>query len=271
MVTGAGRGLGRAIAHRLAERGLDVLVTDVDGELAERAAFEIGRGASPLALDVREPAALRAAAARAAEGGRLAVWVNNAGVVRAEPVWEHADEAVDLTVATNLLGVVHGSRAAIEVMRETGGGRVLNVASLSSLAPAPGLAVYGATKHGVLAFSVALQAELRQAGIPVEVRSICPDGIRTDMVLRDQAANGTTALSWSGARLLGVAEVADRAVEVLYGDRLTVSLPAWRGAMARTLGLAPRALVRAAPVLERLGEWNRRRWARRQRPATSDT
>ena len=133
----AREGLGRAIAERLAKRGLTVLVTDIDGALAEQAAREIGHGATAAALDVRDPAALRSAAAEATERGRLAVWVNNAGVVRAEPVTEHADEDVDLLVATNLLGVVNGSRAAIERMRADGGGRILNVASLSALTRPP--------------------------------------------------------------------------------------------------------------------------------------
>lgn len=266
MVTGAAQGLGLAIADRLAGRGLRVLVTDIDGHLAAEAAARIGRGAASRPLDVRDPVALRATAAEAAATGSLAVWVNNAGVVRAEPVLAHADATVDLLVATNLVGVVNGSRVAIEQMRVTGGGRVLNVASLSSLAPTPGLAVYSATKHGVLAFSVALQAEMRRAGVPVEIRSICPDGIKTDMVLRQQADDAATALSWSGIRLLGTDEVADRAIEVLYGGRLTASLPAWRGALARSLGLAPRAVVRAAPALERLGAWNRRRWKRGDLP-----
>ena len=261
-MTGAGRGLGRAIAARLAGRGLAVLVTDVDGEMAERAAREIGRGATSARLDVRDPAALRETADRAAEAGRLAAWVNNAGMVRAEQVWEHTDETVDAIVATNLLGVVHGSRAAVEAMRDNGGGRILNVASLSSLAPSPGIAVYGATKQGVLAFSVALQVELRGAGIPVAVRSICPDGIGTDMLVREQADDSATALSWSGARVLSADEVADRAIEVLYGDRLTASIPAWRGVLAGALGRAPRALLHGAPLFERLGEWNRRRWKR---------
>lgn len=261
VVTGGGRGLGRAIAERLAGRGLAVLVTDIDEGLAERAAREIGHGATAAQLDVRDPAALRETAARATDGGRLAVWVNNAGVVRAERVWDHTDETVEMIVATNLLGVVHGSRAAVEAMKERGG-RILNVASLSSLAPSPGIAVYGATKQGVLAFSVALQVELRGAGIPVQVRSICPDGIATDMLVREQADDSATALSWSGARVLSTDEVADRAIELLYGDRLTGSIPTWRGVVAGALGLAPRLVLHGAPLFERLGEWNRQRWKR---------
>jgi NAD(P)-dependent dehydrogenase (short-subunit alcohol dehydrogenase family) len=259
VVTGAGRGLGRAIAGRLAGRGLEVTVADLDPQLAEQAASEIGGGATAARVDVRDPAALRDIARQAAERGRLAVWVNNAGVLRAERIWEHSDETIELMVATNLLGVVHGSRAAVEVMRAGGGGRVLNVASLSSLSPAPGEAVYGAAKQGALAFSIALQAELRMAGVPVEVRSICPDGIATDM-LRQHADRPQAALSWSGPRLLSADEVADRALEVLDGDTLVASMPHWRGALARGLGLVPGAAVRMLPAFQRFGEWKQRRW-----------
>lgn len=259
VVTGAARGLGRAIAARLAGRGLEVTVADIDSEVAGEAAGEIGHGASAARLDVRDPTALREVARQAAERGRLAVWVNNAGVLRAEKIWEHADETIELMVATNLLGVVHGSRAAVEVMRAGGGGRILNVASLASLAPTPGEAVYGAAKQGALAFSIALQAELRMAGVPIEVRSICPDGIATDM-LREHADRPQAALSWSGPRLLSADEVADRAMEVLDGDRLVGSIPHWRGALARGIGLVPGAAVRVVPAFQRLGERNQRRW-----------
>ena len=260
VVTGAGRGLGRAIASRLADRGLVVLVADVDAELAERAAQEIGRGATPEQVDVRDPNALRSIARRATARGRMAVWVNNAGVLRTEHVWDHTDDAVDLIVATNLLGVVHGSRAAVDAMRGGGGGRILNIASLSSLAPAPGLAVYGATKQGVLAFSIALQAELRETGIPIEVRSVCPDAIETDMV-RERAGDPQAALIWSGMRrLLSVDEVADRAIELLDGDRLCGAIPSWRGGLARAINFAPSAGIRLTPMLKRLGDRRRRRW-----------
>ena len=102
MVTGAGRGFGRAIAARLARRGHFVLATDVDDGRRGRGREEIGGASMP--LDVRDPEQHRAAARAAAEHGPLEVWVNNAGVMRAGPAWEHSDEDVRLTCEVDLLG-----------------------------------------------------------------------------------------------------------------------------------------------------------------------
>jgi NAD(P)-dependent dehydrogenase (short-subunit alcohol dehydrogenase family) len=264
VVTGAGRGLGRAICARLAGRGLALVIADIDGDAARSAAEEIGHAAAGVALDVRDPAACRAIAREAADRGRLAVWVNNAGVSRSGRVWDHPNEDIEMTVSTNLLGVVHGCRAAIEEMRGGGGGRILNVASMSSHVPAPGLSVYGATKKGVLAFSIALQAELLDAGVPIQVRSICPDPIDTAMV-RDQVDDPEAAIVWSATRILTADEVARRAIDVLYGRRLVASIPSWRGAALRALDLAPGLAVRLLPPLKRLGERNRRRWIEAER------
>ena len=90
------------------------------------------------------------------------MWVNNAGVLLSSPVWGQTDAEVELTVGVNLMGVLHGSRAALERMPDPG--RILAVASLSALGLAPGLAVYAATKHAVLAFGTSLAGDLYAAG-----------------------------------------------------------------------------------------------------------
>ena len=259
MVTGAGRGLGRALARRLAARGLAVLATDVDAQAAERTAGEVGAGAWSAPFDVRDRAAARSVAGQAAERGRLAVWVNNAGVLRTGQAWEQSEADIELMLDANLAGVINGSRAAVDRMRAAGGGRILNIASLSSLGPAPGLAVYGATKHGVLAFSLSLQAELRDAGLPIEVRSICPHAIETGMV-RERAGDPEAAIIWSGSELLSADEVAERAMAVLYGKRLFATVPASMGLLMRVVDAAPRVGVRTLPLFRWLGERKRRRW-----------
>ena len=135
VVTGAGRGFGREIAKRLAGRGYAVLATDLDGEAAAATAEAIG-GFS-MQLDVRDPEAHRRVARAAIERGPLEVWVNNAGVLRTRKAWDHPDDEVRLEVDVNLYGVIWGSRAAVDAMRERGGQNmhVINLGSMSAFTP----------------------------------------------------------------------------------------------------------------------------------------
>jgi NAD(P)-dependent dehydrogenase (short-subunit alcohol dehydrogenase family) len=158
-VTGAARGFGLEIARRLVDRGLWVVLCDVDEEAVTVAASGLGPSAVGMGADVRDPDALRRVAAAAAERGPLDVWVNNAGVAPAAKAWEGDDAVVRRTVEVNLLGVMHGCRAAVATMGERGG-QILNVASLAAHGPVPGLGVYAATKAGVLSFTLSLQGDL---------------------------------------------------------------------------------------------------------------
>jgi NAD(P)-dependent dehydrogenase (short-subunit alcohol dehydrogenase family) len=256
VVTGAGRGFGRAIAERLASRGYTVLATDVDGPAAAATAEQVGGFGTE--LDVRDPEAHRAAARAAAERGPLEVWVNNAGVMRAGAAWEHSDDEVRLTCEVNLLGVIWGSRAAVEAMRSGPGQNkhIVNLASLSSFGPVPGLAVYGATKHAVLGFTGSLQGDLLDAGIPITVHALCPDAADTPL-LREHDHEPAAAINWSGPRLLTPDEVADHAVALLDSKRLVRVIPPWRGWGARALAMAGRSGLRAAPLLRRQGDRHR--------------
>ena len=267
MVTGAGRGFGREIARRLARRGYAVLAGDIDGEAAERTAREVGGGAWSLPMDVREPVAHRSAAAAADERGRLDVWVNNAGVMRTVKSWEHPDDDVRLMVDVNLYGVIWGSRAAVDGMRAAPGGdkHIINVGSLSALAPVPGLAVYGAAKHGVVGFSGALQGDLMRARSPITVHCVCPDGADTRL-LRDQAGEEDSAIIWSAPRILSAEEVAERTVALLDSKRLVEAIPRSRGWQAQALALAPRTSLRAMALLRSVG---RRRRVREQRTTST--
>jgi len=223
VLTGGGRGFGREIARRLAHRGYAVLVTDVDAASADETAREIGGGAWSRPLDVRDPDAHRATAAEASERGRLAVWVNNAGVLRTEKAWEHSDADVRLIVETNVLGVMWGSRAAIATMRSSlvGDEHVINLASMSAFGPVPGLTVYASSKHAVLGFTTSLQGDLRSAGLPIRVHAVCPDGADTPMV-QEHSGDREAAIIWSGSRLLTAQEVAERAVSLLDSRQIVL-------------------------------------------------
>ena len=257
VVTGAGRGFGRAIAVRLAARGYTVLTTDVDLDAAAATADAVG-GLS-MGLDVRDPEAHRAAARAAAEQGPVEVWVNNAGVMRTVKCWEQSDDDVRLECEVNLLGVIWGSRAAVDAMRAgSGDAHIINIASMSALQPVPGLAVYAATKHAVLGFSGSLQGDLLDAGVPITVHAICPDGADTQLV-REHDDEPEAAIIWSGRRLLTVDEVADQAVALLDSKKLVHVVPRWRGWGARANAMAGRTGLRTAPLLRRAGERRRAR------------
>ena len=256
VVTGAGRGFGREIARGLAGRGYTVLATDVDADAAAATADEIGGFSMP--LDVRDPDAHRTAASAAAERGSLEVWVNNAGVMRAARSWEQSDEDVRLQVDVNLMGVIWGSRAAVDAMHHGSGDNrhIINIASLSSLTPVPGLAFYAASKHAVLGFTGSLQGDLLDAGIPITVHALCPDAADTQL-LRDHDDEPAAAINWSGPRLLTPAEVAKHAVALLDSKTLVRVIPRWRGWGARATAMLGRPGLRSAGLLRRQGARHR--------------
>lgn len=257
VVTGAGRGIGAAVARRLAERGYSVVVTDLDAEAAAATAAALGAAAHPMAHDVRRAEQHRAVALLAASLGDVRVWVNNAGVLRTGPLWQQDDEVIATTVDVNLLGVVHGTRAALEVMRPHGRpADVVNLGSMSAYGPLPGLGIYAATKAAVVSWTQTTAAELRAAGSPVRVHVVCPDGVHTDMV-GENAHDPASALIFS-APLLPADRVADAVVGLIGSRRVVRSLPRYRAALARLSGLAPAAVVPAMGLLTAIGERRRR-------------
>jgi NAD(P)-dependent dehydrogenase (short-subunit alcohol dehydrogenase family) len=248
VVTGAARGIGRGVAEQLVRRGYAVVVTDLDGDAARRTASEIGAAAG-LAVDVRDEAAHATAAAEAARHGRLAVWVNNAGVGFDGGVLELSEERIRGLVEVNLLGPIWGSRAALSAFGSAGGDLV-NIASLSGHGPVPGLSVYAATKAAVISLSLSLSWEVPRS---VKVHAVCPDGVATDMVDAMRPDGRAKELVASGGRMLTSEEVAQAAVALLGTDRVVRTLPGRRGLVMRLSTLAPNLARRLEPVVRRQG------------------
>ena len=255
VVTGAARGFGLEIARRLIARGHPVVLTDVDSDALQAAAASLGPRAYGVVADVRDPDAHARVAEFAGTIAPLEVWVNNAGIARPAKGWDHSDDELRACVDINLLGVMHGSRAAIAAMGERGG-QILNVASLAGLGPVPGFAVYAATKAGIVAFTTSVAGDLKLSGIPVRMHVICPDASDTKLV-RDVADVDDAAILFSGGRLLGPDEVADRAVAMLDGNRLVRSVPASRAAIVRAAALVPSAGLRITRFLRWYGDRRR--------------
>ena len=265
VVTGAARGFGLEIARRLLARGHHVVLADVDEDELYAAAASLGPRAYGVAADVRDPGAHARVSEFARTLGPLEVWVNNAGIVRPGKAWEQTDEDLRACVDINVLGVMYGSRAAVDAMRDRGG-QILNVASLAGLGPVPGLGVYAATKAAVVGFTTSLAGDLKLAGLPIRVHVVCPDAADTKLV-RDVAHADDAAILFSGPRLLTAAEVADRAVAMLDGGRLVRSVPASRAAIVRTIALAPSAGLRLAGLLRWYGDRRRPEPTPAARPA----
>lgn len=184
IVTGAGAGIGRAIALRLAELGATVALAArnsarlaaVQAEVAER-----GGRARAWPTDVRSLAQVEALIRGVVEThGRLDLLVNNAGIGRfGAPLHEMAPEAWAETMETNLRAVYYAIRAAAPPMIARGGGQIINIASLAGHNPVPGAAAYAASKAGLHGLTVSVAEELRGYGIRVSL--VCPGSVDTDI------------------------------------------------------------------------------------------
>ncbi|WP_211262228.1 SDR family NAD(P)-dependent oxidoreductase [Nitriliruptor alkaliphilus] len=248
VVTGGAGGLGRAVGAELVRRGHRVRLADLDPVAAEDAAAGLGSNATGVRLDVTDGAAVRALADEVAATDGLAVWVNNAGILRTGPSWSHADDEVHALFDVNVHGTIHGTTAAIDVMRRGGDGHIVNVVSLAGLVAPPGETVYAATKHAALAYTMGTAHDLRQHGITgLHLTAICPDGIWTPM-LHDLVDDPEAALSWSGP-LLTPEQVARQVGRALDRRSPVVSVPRWRGGVARAYAAFPRIALRLGPTV----------------------
>lgn len=177
VVTGAARGIGRAIAEALVERGAQPVMTDVDQDAVMEAAVNLD--APGLRLDVRDEAEIERTVAHVVESyGSLDGWINNAGLARHQPVDEITADVLGLMLAVNLRGTILASKHALRVMKRQGRGDIVNIVSTAGLAGVAGQAAYCATKAGVRAFTQALIAEAAPHG--VRAMALYPAGVDTD-------------------------------------------------------------------------------------------
>jgi NAD(P)-dependent dehydrogenase (short-subunit alcohol dehydrogenase family) len=179
IVTGAARGIGRAIASRLAADGARVELFDVDGAAANQAAEALGDGTVAHAVDVADPQAVAEAvgAVRRSEG-RIDILVNNAGIYPHTPFEELTFEDWRRVLGINLDGVFLCTRAVYPAMRERGYGRIVNISSATFLIGYPEMTAYIASKGGVVGFTRALAPEAGAHGITVNC--ITPGLIQTE-------------------------------------------------------------------------------------------
>ncbi|MFG2131143.1 SDR family oxidoreductase [Streptomyces sp. NPDC048751] len=209
VVTGAGGGIGAALARRFAAEGARVVVNDLDAERAEAVADEIGGIAVP------GDASLIVGDARDALGGAVDVYCANAGVASGGS--EAAGEAVwALAWDVNVMAHVRAAEALLPGWLERGSGRFVSTVSAAGLLTMIGAAPYSVTKHGAYAFAEWLSLTYRHRGI--KVHAICPQGVRTDML----AATGSAGDLVLQPTAIEPEAVADALFEGIEEDRFLI-------------------------------------------------
>jgi NAD(P)-dependent dehydrogenase (short-subunit alcohol dehydrogenase family) len=231
-ITGAARGIGRATAALLTAEGAQVVIGDLDGELAAKAAVEVGASLG-LSVDVTDHAAFTEALdAAEREVGPLDVLINNAGVMPIGRFEDGTDEDAYRAFEINVFAVMHGTREAIRRMKPRGHGHIVNIASMAGVVPIPGGAVYSASKHAVVGFCESLWWELRGSG--VDLSYVLPTLVNTEL------AGGMERTR--AARVIEPEAVAAEVVGALRSPRLAVYVPRSMGPVTALTGLIPRAV-----------------------------
>jgi short-subunit dehydrogenase len=207
VITGAGSGIGRALAVEAAARGAVLALSDVDEvgvtETAERARTRTAREIRTDKVDVSDRAAMASYAASVREGlGHVNVLVNNAGVALHGELEETSYEQLEWVMAIDFWGVVHGTKEFLPHLIASGDGHLVNISSLFGLMGMPGQSAYNAAKFAVRGLTEALRQEMLVSGHPVQVSCVHPGGIRTAI-----ARNARTTASHDPAT---VAELFDR-------------------------------------------------------------
>jgi NAD(P)-dependent dehydrogenase (short-subunit alcohol dehydrogenase family) len=243
-ITGAGSGIGRALALDLAGRGASLALADIDErgltETADRAA-RAGIEVTTRRIDVSDADDMvRWADETAEHHGRVDLAVNNAGVALISDVASSSIEDIEWLMSINYWGVVYGTKAFLPHLEASGDGHIVNVSSVFGLISVPGQSAYNSAKFAVRGFTDCLRMELEIAGSPVSATTVHPGGIRTNIV-RNARTRGAVAGAADAARFDKAARTTpERAAAVIIKAVLRDKPRVLIGADARAIDLLSR-------------------------------
>jgi NAD(P)-dependent dehydrogenase (short-subunit alcohol dehydrogenase family) len=233
-ITGGARGIGRATAAALLAQGARVAIGDIEAQLAEQTAAELGRGTVGLPLDVTDRESFARFLDQVEERiGPLDILINNAGIMPIGPFAQESDATADRMIDINLRGLIYGSKLALERFVPRRSGHLVQIASAAGKMGFAGGATYCATKHGVVGLSEALRAEYRDAGIDVSV--VMPVVVHTEL--------GSGLPETRAFKAVEPEDVANAIVEALQTGRFEVYVPKSMAGMVRFGTLMPRRLM----------------------------
>ncbi len=241
-ITGGARGIGKATAAALVNKGCRVAVGDLELELAEKTAAHLGGCTVALPLDVTDRSSFERFLDEAERQlGPIDAVINNAGIMPVTPFEDESEDSVRRQVDINLVGVITGTQLAIKRLRPRGSGYIINIASQAGKSGLPGIATYSGTKHAVVGLSEAVRAELRDTG--VEVLCVMPTVVNTEL---------TSGVGQKWVKPVEAEDVANEIVEAMEVPRFDVFVPRANGVLYKVLAPLPRswreALGRAMKV-----------------------
>jgi NAD(P)-dependent dehydrogenase (short-subunit alcohol dehydrogenase family) len=278
LITGGGSGIGAAVGTLLAQHGDTVILADINSDAADDVAARIvasGGRAESAPLDVRDMAMFAALVDRVvADHGRIDLIFNNAGIGVGGPIEDLSEEHWQRVVDVNIMGVVHGIRAAYPHMLRQGDGHIVNTASLAGLVPSPMLAPYAMSKHAVVGLSLSLRSEAAHHG--VRVSALCPGPTETpildstgpqDLAPHEGVSARHLLSKASGGEIYPVERLAEDFVRGVAANKALIVAPARARVTWWLHRLLPSAVEKGAL---RLATWARREAEKIERAALGE-
>jgi 3-oxoacyl-[acyl-carrier protein] reductase len=260
MITGAAKGIGKALAIHFSQKGFEVIAADVD-DLGLSNLKQEFKNIDIFHLDVRSYGEWQQLTRDLENSEKIPdIIINNAGVIRPGLSYEQNEADIDLQLDVNTKGLIFGTNLIGAKMVERGSGHIINIASLAGIAPVYGLSMYCASKFAARGFTLAAAQEFADKGIFVSC--ICPDGTNTPM-FESMASEPSLAMAFSAKKILEPADIVAAVEKALKNKSLEITLPLSRGIISKLASLNIRMGILLKNKLLKKGSNNQQEYAKK--------